>query len=152
MKKSTVIILLIFASLVALYFLWPSDENRIRKLFGEGAKALESRNLDGVMEKISFNYRDDYGLTYLSLKGILKEEFGRFSDVKVEYSGLRVQIFKGANSKTASVWMDVRVIATGRNETGYIVGDVRDPAHLRFTLMKERTKWLIVKAEGWERQ
>jgi hypothetical protein len=44
--------------------------------------------------------------------------------------------------------MDVRIIATIGNETGYIFGDLPKPAHLKFTLEKERTKWLVAKTEG----
>jgi hypothetical protein len=44
--------------------------------------------------------------------------------------------------------MDIRVVATAGTETGYVVGDVKTPVHLSFTLEKERMKWLIVRAEG----
>lgn len=118
---------------------------------------MESRDLDGVMSKVSFSYQDDYGVTYLSLKEILKREFGRLSDIQVEYGELKIQIIKKGTQRAhlssdapdiAMVEMDIRVVATAGTETGYIVGDVKTPVHMKFTLEKERMKWLIVKAEG----
>ena len=144
-KRFTIGLLFLFALIVTLWLLWPSDESRIRKLIKEGAKAAESGDLDGVMAKISFNYRDDYGMTYLYLKEILKREFQRLSDISVEYENLKIQV----SENTALAELDMRVIATSGNETGYIIGDIKSPLPLRLTLDKERTKWLIVKAEGF---
>ncbi|MCL5024384.1 MAG: hypothetical protein M1497_13660 [Nitrospirae bacterium] len=157
MKKSFLFLVLVFAA--GLLLLWPSDEARIRKLFKEGAKAAESRDIDGVMSRISYNYRDDYGLTYLSLREMLKREFGSLTDIQIEPGELKVRILKDASGKgdqgpaasplRAEAEVKVRVIATQGNETGYIIGDVRSPLSLRLILEKERTKWLIVKAEGF---
>ena len=150
--------LFLFVLMPVLYLLWPSDETRIRKLFKEGAAAVESKDLDSVMSKISFAYRDEYGVTYLHLKEILKRDFDRLSDIEVEYKALKIQIIKKSDLKgehsspgapdMAMAELDIRVVATAGTETGYIVGDVKTPVHMRFTLEKERMKWLIVKAEG----
>ncbi len=144
-KRFTIGLLFLFALIVTLWLLCPSDESRIRKLIKEGAKAAESGDLDGVMAKISFNYQDDYGMTCLYLKEILKREFQRLSDISVEYENLKIQV----SENTAVAELDIRVIATSGNETGYIIGDIKSPLPLRLTLDKERTKWLIVKAEGF---
>ncbi len=143
-KKFMVAALLLSLGLLALYLLWPTDESRIRKLFKEGAHGVESRDLDGVMAKISFNYRDEYGMTYLYLRETLKREFQRLSDINVEYSAPRIQV----REDTATADLDVRVIITSGNEAGYLIGDARAPLRLRFTLEKERAKWQIVKTEG----
>jgi hypothetical protein len=159
MKRKLLIGLLsVLVLLFVLYLLWPSDEARIRKLIKEGAGAVESRDLDGVMSKVSFAYRDDHGVTYLHLKEILKREFDRHSDIQVEYGELKIQIIKKGGTPgehpspdapdMAIAELDIRVVATAGTETGYILGDVKTPIHMRFTLEKERMKWLIVKAEG----
>ena len=159
MKRKLVIGLLsVVVLILVLYLLWPSDEARIRKLFKEGAAAVESRDLEGVMSKVSFAYRDEYGVTYLYLKEILKKEFNLLSDIQVEYEALRIQISKKNDLQgerpspdapdTAMAELDIRVVATAGTETGYILGDVKTPVHMRFILQKERMKWLIVKAEG----
>jgi len=139
------LLLLILIPAIA-YLLWPSDEGRIKRLFKEGAEAIEQRDIDGVMSKVSYNYRDDYGMTYLYIREMLKRQFGMLSDIKVEYGDLKIEVSKDR----ASAELSVRVIATIGNETGYIIGDIKTPLRLRFTLDKERTRWLIVKTEGFE--
>jgi hypothetical protein len=143
-KKSIVLLLLIILIPLILYFVWPSDESRIKKVFKEGSHAIEKEDLDAVMSKVSFNYRDDYGLTYLYIKQSMKSVFQQMSDMKIEYEHLKIHV----TDKTATADMDVRVIATIGNDTGYIVGDLAKPVHLRFMLNKERTKWLITNTEG----
>ncbi len=153
-KKFIIIFLLSSVAALTFYLLWPSDESRVRKLFKEGAGAVESRDLDGVMSKISFNYRDEYGMTYLYIKETLKRDFEKFSDIHsdihVEYDDLKVEVLKEREGERAVAELNVRVVATAGNETGYIIGDVKKPLHLKFTLRKERLKWLIVMAEGFE--
>lgn len=143
-KRSTIGLLLLAAAIGTLWFLWPTDESRIRKLFKEGARAVESRDLDGVMAKVSFNYRDEHGMTYLSLKEVLKREFQRLSDISIEYEVLKIRVAENA----ATAELDMRVIATSGSDTGYLIGDVRTPLRLRFTLEKERAKWQLVRTEG----
>ena len=145
-KRSTIGLLLLVAAIGTLWFLWPTDESRIRKLFKEGAKAVESRDLDGVMAKVAFNYRDEHGMTYLYLKEVLKREFQRLSDISIEYEVLNVRVAEN----TATAELDMRVIATSGSDTGYIIGDVRTPLRLRFTLEKERAKWQLISTEGLE--
>ena len=145
MGRKTIGILLLIAGTVAIIFwLFPSDETRIKNLFREGALAIEKKDIGAVMSKVSYNYRDDYGFTYLYIRESMKSVFQRLKDIKVEYENLKIVV----RDKTADADMDVRIIATIGNETGYIFGDMPNPVHLRFTLEKERTKWLITKTEG----
>jgi hypothetical protein len=143
-KKSLLIFHIVFALAFLAYLLWPTDESRIKKVFKEGAEAIEREDLDAVMSKVSFNYRDDYGLTFLSMKESMQSVFKRMSDIKVTRENLTIKI----NDKTATGDLDVRIIATVGNNTGYVMGDLRKPAHLKFTLEKEKMKWLITKTEG----
>ena len=143
-KKSIILLSLIIVLPVILYFLWPSDESRIKKLFKEGSKAIEKKDIDASMSKISYNYTDEYGLTYLLIKESMKSVFQRMNDIKIEYENLNIKV----DDEKATADMDVRIIATIGNDTGYILGDLPKPAHLRFTLEKERTKWLVTKTEG----
>jgi len=89
---------------------------------------------------------------------MLKREFDRLSDIQVEYGELRIEIIKKGGTQgerrspdapdMAMAELDIRVVATAGTETGYLLGDVKTPVHVEFTLEKERMKWLIVKAEG----
>jgi hypothetical protein len=143
-KKTIIFLFLLFLLPVILYFLWPSDESRIKKLFREGARAIEQEHIDEVMEKVSFNYRDDYGLSYLYIKQGMERVFQKMNDIRIEYENLDIVV----KEKTATAEVDVRVVATIGSETGYIVGDLPNPVHMKFTLEKERTKWLVTKTEG----
>ncbi|MFZ5906880.1 MAG: hypothetical protein ACOYVJ_05660 [Nitrospirota bacterium] len=143
-KKTVIFLFLLLIIPVILYFLWPSDESRIKRLFREGADAIEQEDLGRVMEKVSFNYRDDYGLTYLSVREGMEKIFQRMTDIRVEYENLDIVL----KDKTATAEMDVRVIAAIGNDTGYIVGDLPNPVRMRFTLEKERTKWLVTGTGG----
>jgi len=143
-RKSLFLLFILFTLSLIIYLSWPSDESRIKKLFKEGSKAIEKEDLDGVMSKVSYNYQDDYGLTYLYIKENMKRIFQQLNDIKIEYENLKITISK--NIATAD--MDVRIIATMGNDTGYILGDLDKPVHLKFTLAKERVKWLVIKTEG----
>jgi len=145
MSKKTIIFLFILLALpIILYLFWPSDESRIKKLFREGSKAIEKEDIDTVMSKVSYNYRDEYGLTYLYTKELMKSVFQQMNDIKIEYENLKI----GVNTNVATADTDVRIIATVGNDTGYILGDLAKPVHLKFTLEKERTKWFVTKTEG----
>ena len=143
-KKIIGLLLFIIFGVVIYILFFPSDESRIKKLFREGSTAIEKEDIDAVMSKVSYNYRDDYGFTYLYIRESMKSVFLRLENIKVEYENLKIAV----HDKTAEADMDVRIIATIGNETGYVLGDMPNPVHLRFTLEKERIKWLITKTEG----
>lgn len=137
---------LLMALPVAIY-LWPSDETRIRKLIKEGALVVEREDLDGLMSKVSFNYRDEYGLSYLLLKDVIKREFGYYSDIDVEYENLAVRVDKDRATAT----LDLRVLASTGTLRGYIFGDLREPLRLKLELEKgSMRKWLVLNSSGFE--
>jgi len=129
---------------VMIYVLWPSDESRIRKLFRQGAEAVEQEKIDGVMAKVSFNYTDEYGFTYLFIKEGMTKLFQGMDNIKIEYEITRIEI----TEKAAVAELDLRVLATHGSDTGYIAGDLSKPFHMKFSLEKERTTWLVTKTEG----
>jgi len=143
-KKSIILLLFLIAAPIIIYLLWSSDESRIKKLFKEGSRAIEKEDLDAVMSKVSFNYRDEYGMTYLYIKETMKSVFQKMDHIKIESESLKINIKDG----TATADTDISIIATIGPDTGYILGDVSKPAHLKFTLEKERAKWLVTKTEG----
>jgi len=143
-KKSVIVLFVLILSPLLIYFLWPSDEARIKKLIKEGAAAVEKEEIDNVMSKVSFNYQDDHGMTYILIKKILTEQFKSLSGIKVEYENLKIEI----KEKLANAEFDLRVIATIGNQTGYIIGDLKTPARIKLFLEKERVSWLVTKAEG----
>jgi hypothetical protein len=145
-KKSVVLLMLLIIMPVVIYFIWPSDENRIKKLFREGSKAVEAEKIEDVMSKISFNYTDDHGLTYLFIKDGMEKAFRELSSVQVEYEIKDIRI----KDEDAVAELDIRVIASSGKDAGYILGDAARPARIKFQLEKERTKWLVMKTEGFQ--
>jgi hypothetical protein len=143
-KKSAIVLFLLIFSPLLIYFLWPSDESRIKKLIKEGAAAVEKKEVDNVMSKVSFNYQDDHGFTYILLKRVFEEQFKRMSGIKVEYENLTIEV----KDKSASASFDLRVIATIGNDTGYYIGDIKNPVRMKLFLEKERVSWLVIKTEG----
>jgi hypothetical protein len=143
-KKSIIFLSLLILAPVIIYFLWPSDESRIKKLFREGAKAVENENIEEVMSKVSFNYTDEHGLSYLYLKEGMENAFKRFENIMIEYEIKNIEI----KDETATAELDIRVIASAGQDTGYIIGDAGKPAGAEFFLEKVRTKWLVNKTRG----
>ena len=129
---------------IILYLMYPTDETRIKKLLEEGRNAIEQEDLDQVMAKVSYNYQDEYGLTYLSMKEQMKKLFQQMNDIKVEYENLEIKV----HEQTASAEMDLRVIAQVGTDTGYVFGDYPNPEHLMLILQKERTKWYVINIKG----
>ena len=143
-NRTIVFFALLILCPVVIYFLWPSDESRIKKLFREGSKAIEQENMEDVMSKISFNYRDRQGFAYLSLKEGMNRVFRQMSGIKIEYDIKKISV----KDDSADVDLDLRVIASYGQDTGYVVGDAAEPAHMRFSLEKTRTAWLVAASEG----
>ena len=143
-RKSAFLIALLIMTPVVIYLLWPSDESRIKKLFFQGAHAIEQEKIDDVMAKVSFNYTDEFGLTYLYLKEAMTRVFQRMDHIRVEYEITRIDI----REAEAKAELDIRVIATSGSDTGYAVGDAARPLHMTFFLEKERASWLVVKTKG----
>ena len=143
-KKTVISLVLLIVSPVIIYLLWPTDESRIRKLFRDGAKAIEEEKIDEVMAKVSYNYTDEYGLNYLYIKEGMTRTFQRMDSIKVEYEITKVDV----KDNTATAELDIRVIASHGSDTGYAVGDAARPVHLTFSLDKQRTTWLVTRAQG----
>jgi len=146
-KKTAVVLVGIFLAPLLVYFFWPSDENRIRKLFREGAAAVEAEKIEAVMAAISFHYRDDHGMSYLTIKKGMEDIFLRWDSLSIGYQIREVQVDEGR----ASAELDLRVTAVTGEGPGYVLGDAEQPAAVRFFLEKERMKWYVTKTEGLPR-
>jgi len=143
-RKTIIFLFILILAPVIIYSLWPSDESRIRKIFREGAKAIEQEKIEEVMARVSFNYADDYGLTYLYVREVMTRVFQRMDGIKIEYEITGIDI----TDTRATAELDIRVIASQGSDTGYAVGDAARPVHMTFTLEKERTTWLVTKTQG----
>ncbi len=143
-KKSIALLLLLIIAPIVIYLLWPTEEDRIRRLIKNGARAVEAKNVDDVMSKISYTYTDQYAINYLVIKEALQRQFQRVNTISVEYDIKKVDV----KDKAATAGVDVRVIITAGKEAGYVVGDAAKPSHLSLSLEKGPTGWLINSVEG----
>jgi hypothetical protein len=142
-KKSFIILLALGITILLVWILFPSDEARIKKLVKESIGAVETEDIDGVMDHIAFGYQDEYGLSYVLLKKNLKMQFQVFSDIQVDYENLVVEVQE--DGATAS--MSVLVLATEKGQRGYVLGDLKEAARIVLELVKNPAKkWLIMKA------
>ncbi|MGC2062772.1 MAG: hypothetical protein WA610_07320 [Thermodesulfovibrionales bacterium] len=143
-KRMITLLVLIFIGPLFIYLLWPSDESRIRKLFREGAAAIQAKKVDEVMAKVSFNYTDEHGMSYLFLKEGATRFFAQMDAIQVDYAVMSIRI----KDEKATVDIEVRVIAGHGQDRGYIAGDAAKPLHMKFFLEKERSSWLVSRTEG----
>ena len=144
-KKTFALLLILMVSPVIIYFLWPSDENRIKKLIRQEVSAAEAEDVKAFMSGISFNYTDEYGLSYIVMSKQLENIFARFSDIDIDYSNLIVEVM----DEKAEARMDFLVLASKGETRGYYIGDMREPAHLVLGLQKAAMgKWEIVSTKG----
>jgi hypothetical protein len=152
MKRSySLFATVLFIIAAALYFLYPTDENRIRKTIKGGASAVMAEDIDGVMEYVSYNYNDRYGNNYLLLKKRLQNIFRRLDDIDIERNIVKISV----KEKLAEVELSVRVLATPSSgpspdgfERAYLIGDAGEAADLKITLEKSSYKWLITEVDG----
>lgn len=146
MKTWTALLFAVIAAAVlAAALLWPSDERRIRRLFDEGARAFEAEDTDRVMARVSYSFCSEPGITYLNLREYLKRFFAMASEIEVEYDDIEVRV----EGKTAEVKIKTLVSGTIGSESGYILGDLREPFAPVFTLEKEQGRWLVTAATGF---
>jgi ketosteroid isomerase-like protein len=143
-KKTVILLFLLFSAPLVIYLLFPSDKSRIRKLFKEGAAAVEAKKTEDVMSKVSFNYTDEHGLSYLYLQKVFERVFREMDDIKVDYDIRDIEV----SGDTATADVDIRVTARRGQETGYVAGDASSPLRIKFFLDKEHLRWLVVKTEG----
>jgi hypothetical protein len=142
---------LLFLCAVSVYFYYPSDENRIRKVIRNCEKAAVTEDIDGLMDSFSYNYIDDYGNGYLKLKKRFEAAFKRLDNIEIEKNLRGITI----DESEAQAELQIRVIASsssGRGGKGqdkkYIIGYPEDTETIRISFAKSAHKWLITGFEG----
>lgn len=150
MKKY--VILIIIAVVVFIYIFLPSgdDTREIEAILDEVIQAGKEKNLDGVMEHFSINYRDNYGATYPVVKNIVKTFFDKFDGLDCKYSDLKVSIYETEErGKQAVANFEISVSGVSSGIPTFILGNGDTPQNLTVTLKKSKLAgWKIVKVEG----
>lgn len=147
--KKYVILIIIAVVLAYLFFPSGDDTREIEAVFIKAMEAGEKKDLDGVMEPFSINYRDEYGATYPVVKNVLKNFFDKFDDFKGNFSVLTVSINETEGEKQAVANLDVYVLGMKFGIPTSILGDADSPQNLTITLKKSGLGvWKIIKVEG----
>lgn len=153
-SRAGLIPVFIFILAAFMYFFYPSDENRIRKVIRESRKAVVSEDHDGLMEHISYAYADDGGNNYLLLKNTVRKVFNRFDGIDIEMDIMKLSV----TDDRAEAELAVRIAASAARDQGghgpgreYIVGDPTEKATLMVHFEKSMGTWLISGVEGVRR-
>jgi hypothetical protein len=128
---------------VAVYLIYPTDENRIRKIISSSEEAVISEDIDGFMKAVSFNYSDDYGSNYLLLKKRMQSAFKSFDNINIERSIDRISV----KDDNAEAELSVRVSVSSGDEREYIIGDAGKPQTIVIYFSKSSYEWLIIKVD-----
>ncbi|MBI2485846.1 MAG: hypothetical protein HYW01_02600 [Deltaproteobacteria bacterium] len=151
--KKYVILIIIAVVLAYLFFPSGDDTREIEAVFIKAMEAGEKKDLDGVMEPFSINYRDEYGATYPVVKNVLKNFFDKFDDFKGNFSALTVSINETEGEKQAVANLDVYVLGMKFGIPTSILGDADSPQNLTITLKKSGLGvWKIIKVEGLDQE
>ncbi len=135
-----------------------TDEELIRAAINKAAGAAEAKDIAGVMKFVSKDYRDDSGLDYNGIKGIMFSEFFRPGKIQVFVTGIMVEIKGGDPSQVEKALVIAKAaLVRGANPVkGNDVKSVKDilPDNadaFRFTLIfkKEGKDWKLINA-SWE--
>ena len=152
MSKYIVLAIIILGLFTYLFLSSGDDPSEIGVLFNEMIEVGKKKDLDGVMEHFSINYRDDYGATYPVVKNVVKNFFERFDGFEADYSNLAVSINESEDGeKKAVANLDVQVSGIRNGIPVQLLGDEDTPQNITVTLVKSKLRgWKIVKVEGIE--
>ncbi|HEX3033596.1 MAG TPA: hypothetical protein VHT73_00480 [Thermodesulfobacteriota bacterium] len=152
MSKYIVLTIIILGILIYSFLQSGDDPSEIEAVFNEVIDSGKKKDLGGVMEHFSINYRDDYGITYPVVKNIVKNFFKRFDGFEADYSNLVVSINENEEGeKQAVANLDVQVSGIRNGIPVPILGDEDTQQNITVTLIKSKLLgWKIVKVEGIE--
>jgi hypothetical protein len=143
-RRSYILIALLLICAVVAYILYPTDRKRIRNVIVSCEDAIIREDIDGFMKNISFNYTDDYGGSYMSLKKRMEAVFRRLDDIEIERDPMEIKI----NEDSAEAGITVRVIASEGGSRGYIIGDALNARGIKIYLDRSTYKWEVIRVDG----
>jgi hypothetical protein len=97
------------------------------------------------MDQVSRTYQDDYGLNKVAIYALFQRVFHQFDEINIRIEEMQITIGENKQGRaTILTWATARA----QDKTGYLVGSSERPCRVTFTLIKERGKWRVIKAEG----
>ena len=150
MRRKGFVIALALASLIFLLFVRPlliSEEARIRKGIKEGVQAIEAKDLGKCLRNVSLHYKDEYGLTYLGVKGLLTRIFQEFDAFEIDLTNLQITFL---DKGVASVTFGLKVKVSYGGQKGYLLGSGDSSNQIKMSFIKEGGRCKVTQVEGIE--
>lgn len=150
MRTKGIVIALALAPLIYLFFVRPlliSEEARIRKGVREGVQAIEAEDVGKCLRHVSLHYKDEYGLTYVGVKGLLTRIFQEFDAFEIDLRNLRITLL---DKEVASATFGLKVKVNYRGERVYLLGSGDFSNRIELSLTKEGGKWTVTQVDGVE--
>ena len=150
MRRKGFVVALVLAALIYLLFVKPllvSEEARIRSAVKEGVQAIEAEDLGRCLRHVSLHYKDEYGLTYMGVRGLLTRIFQEFDAFEINLKNLRIT---SLDKEAAAVTFDLTVKVSYRGETGFLLGSGNFSNRITMSLIKEGRRWKVAQVEGVE--
>lgn len=129
----------------------PSPEQEIRNWLISAERAVESKNLAGLMALISPQYHDDNGFNRDKIRLLISRAFRETSDVWVTINAPSITLLP-PNRAEVHVYATVEYLPRGETEPE------RNTVSLYLTLVQEPSRkflffptqeWKLVSSEGW---
>lgn len=126
------------------------DASDIEALFDKIAEAARAKDLDGVMEGFSLQYKDGSGVSYPVVKNIIGKALEKYDGIEATYSDLDAFITEDEHSYPlafVSVWVNVTVTDNGRVRE--LIGSGGEPERINVTLTYSALGgWKIAAVDG----
>jgi hypothetical protein len=150
MRRKGFVIALVLAALIYLLFVKPlfiSEEARIKRCVKEGVQAIEAKDLRKCLRHVSLHYKDEYGLTYMGVKGLLTRIFQEFDAFEIDLRNVRITLL---DKEAASVTFDLRIKVSYRGQMGFLLGSGDFSNQIKMSFVKEGRGWKVTQVEGVE--
>jgi hypothetical protein len=150
MRRKGFVIALVLAALIYLLFVKPlfiSEEARIKRCVKEGVQAIEAKDLRKCLRHVSLHYKDEYGLTYMGVKGLLTRIFQEFDAFEIDLRNVRITLL---DKEAASVTFDLRIKVSYRGQMGFLLGSGDFSNQIKMSFVKEGRRWKVTQVEGVE--
>lgn len=134
-RRELFLFLLVVALVLLVWYLVPTEEDRILKRLEQTARALELEDARGVMSIIDAErFTDPVGYGTAGIEEGLDQAFRMFDSIEVVMERPRIRIEEGKRSALVTLHFVITGIYEG--QFGYIVGTTQETALARCTMEK----------------
>ncbi len=150
MRKFVFPLVVLAIALGYMLFRPGDDASDIEALFDKMAEAARAKNLDGIMEGFSLQYKDGSGASYPVVKNIIGKVLEKYGDIEASYSDLDAFITEDEHGyPLAYVSVGVNVTATDNGSVRELIGSEGEPERINVTLTYSALSgWKIEAVDG----